>query len=506
MWFYWGVPRHMSLSTAEIRAVVRDLKHRLEGGKIERIDQPEKSRIIFRIRRGRCIYWLQFCAHPRFSRLHLLTGRPDEKPPAAGFCNVVRQHLTGAPVECLRQVEEDRVVVLDSVERDALKRPHTVRLVAELIGVGSNLILLDEEDRVLGCLFTEDSDRRGLYPGAKYQPLPPPPDRPGKASRNRFEGVESDDEDPLALSRAIQETYAELEAEENLEELRSATATAFEDHRRYLDQRLESVQEAMREAENAEDLRKKGELLKIALPGMERSGRSVTVPDYFRDGQPELEIDLDPTLTPEENVQAYFRRYKKLKRSRGTLQKRLRETRRRIEQFEELSGRLEEAGSAEEVEKLKDEAREAGLTFPEDRPPPRPPEKRRGPRRFVSRDGFEILVARNRGQNDELTFTIANGNDMWLHVLGHPGPHVIVRTPGGKEPPLPTLLDAAHLAIHYSKLRGTDFAEVAYTRRKYVRKLPGAEDGRVSYSDASTLQVRVKKKTIKRLLDSRAPA
>lgn len=495
----------MSLSTAEIRAVVQDIKRRLEGGTVERIDQPEKFKLIFRIRSGPAIYWLQFCAHPRYSRVHLLTSRPDETSPATGFCNVVRQHLTSAPVQALRQVDNDRVVVLDSIERDALKRSHEVRLIAELIDVGSNLILVDEDDKVLGGLFTEDSDRRSLYPGARYEPLPPPPAQPEKASRNRFEGIQSSDEEPLALSRAIQRTYREMEAEESVEQLRARTRAALDDHLGYLRDRLESVQESLEEARNADELRKKGELLKIALPRMKKAGRSVTVQDFFREGQPEIEIELDPTLSPEENIQAYFKRYKKLKRAGEKLQRRLQNTKRLITRFKDLHERLRETSTTEQIDELKDEARELGLTFPEDRPEPtKKRERSGGPRKFISRDGFEILVARNSRQNDELTFTIANGRDTWLHVLGHPGPHVIIRRPNEEQVPRGTLLDAAHLAIHYSGLRGTNFAEVACTQRKYVQKLAGAPNGRVSYSSARTLQVRLKNATIKRLLDSRS--
>ena len=165
----------MTLSTAEIQAVVRDLKEKLEGGRIERIDQPDEHRLILRLRRGGCRYWLLLCAHPRFSRIHLLTHRPRGRTPPGGFCAVVRRHLTGCPIYSIEQVQNDRVVIIESTERDELLRPHRVRLIAELVGVGSNLILVDEGGRALGCLSTERSGRRRLVPGAEYQPLEPPP-------------------------------------------------------------------------------------------------------------------------------------------------------------------------------------------------------------------------------------------------------------------------------------------------------------------------------------------
>ena len=77
---------------------------------------------------------------------------------------------------------------------------------------------------------------------------------------------------------------------------------------------------------------------------------------------------------------------------------------------------------------------------------------RRGPRVFHSEDGREILVARSRRENERLTLSIARGNDYWLHLADWPGPHVVVRAPKG-EVGEGALLDAAHLAVHFSKLQ-----------------------------------------------------
>mgnify|MGYP000659767658 CR=1 FL=1 len=496
----------MSLTTVEIGWIVQDLAPRIAGGYIKRMDQPEKHRLVFRIRRGECVFWLLFCTHPQFSRLHLLPSRPEEGEPATGFGNALRQHLTGAPVQGLRQVDNDRVVVLDSVERDALKQPHSVRLVAELIGVGSNLILLDEDDRVLACLFTEDSDRRTLFPGMTYTPLPPPPDNE-RASRNRFSHISPGGDEPLALSRAIYAAYAEKEAGEKLEEMRDEVDTALQDQVKYLESRQSELEDALDEAEDAEELRKKGELLKIALPRLQKGQREVTVQDHFSTNQEQITLELDPSRTPEQNMKDYFERYKKLTRSRKTLQKRLENTRKRLRAARVLSKRTADAESRDELSELKDKARQVGATFPEDRPPPQQQQEGRdGPRRFMSRDDYTILVARNENQNRELTFTIARGNDYWMHVMGHPGPHVIIRKPRDCNVPQTTLVDAAHLAIYYSELGATDFAQVVYTLRKYVKQIKGRGPGRVGYSNASTLQVRVSRARLKRLLDSRPPA
>ncbi|MBI3724775.1 DUF814 domain-containing protein, partial [bacterium] len=111
----------------------------------------------------------------------------------------------------------------------------------------------------------------------------------------------------------------------------------------------------------------------------------------------------------------------------------------------------------------------------------------RGPRKFDSR-GFTILVGRSNEENDRLTLTVARGNDLFFHVRGFPGSHVIVRTERDKSVPLETLLDAAALAVHYSKVRGNTRADVSYTPRKYVRKPRGAKPGLVEISNEKTIR------------------
>ena len=118
--------------------------------------------------------------------------------------------------------------------------------------------------------------------------------------------------------------------------------------------------------------------------------------------------------------------------------------------------------------------------------PPRRRRKRDEPappyRTFRSAAGLVILVGRGPEENDALTVRVARGNDLWLHARGLPGAHVVVRVEKGRAPDQETLLDAAHLAVHFSDARGAPQAEVAATRAKHVRKPKGAAPGAVTYS------------------------
>jgi len=491
--------QYMTLSAAEIQAVVLDLQPRLQGGRIERIDQPDRHRLVLSIRNGPCRYWLLICAHPRFSRLHLLTNRPERCKPAAGFCNVVRQHLTGATIRTVRRSTGDRVVFIECEQRDRMLRTHAVGLVAELVGVDSNLLLLDESGRILASLFRHESQRRSIAVGQPYEPLEAPDSIPAKAHTNRFAGMESA-EDALALSRAIQAHYTRAEAADAVETERNALLKAMRRAFKRSRSRQRKLTGELERAENAESVRRKGELLKIALPTMRKGQSAVEVEDLFDPQRPMVTIEVDPLLSPEANLSRLFKDYKKAKSGREKLVGRLASTREEVELLDRLVTEASEAKSLDLLADIRARAEAAGVRLGGQVRRRVPVDTPRGPRSFRSRDGFEILVARSSKENDRLTFSIARGNDHWLHVRGWPGPHVVVRKPRDRDVSHEAILDAAHLAIYFSKIRGTDYAEVDRTQCKYIRRMRGAAPGAVSYAQADTLRIRPDPARLERLL------
>jgi predicted ribosome quality control (RQC) complex YloA/Tae2 family protein len=110
-----------------------------------------------------------------------------------------------------------------------------------------------------------------------------------------------------------------------------------------------------------------------------------------------------------------------------------------------------------------------------------------------------VLVGRGAAENDALTRSVARGNDPWLHARGRAGAHVVIRL-GGAPLDQETLLDAAHLAAHFSDARGEPQAEVAWTRAKHVRKPRGAAPGAVTYSQEKVMRLRVEPERLARLL------
>ena len=112
-----------------------------------------------------------------------------------------------------------------------------------------------------------------------------------------------------------------------------------------------------------------------------------------------------------------------------------------------------------------------------------------GTRRYVSSDGFEILVGRAARDNDHLTFKIARPNDLWLHTADYGGSHVVVRNSTRKDVPHRTIIEAAQLAAKFSQARKDPKVDVHYTERKFVSKMKGAAPGLVRMSRFKNITV-----------------
>jgi predicted ribosome quality control (RQC) complex YloA/Tae2 family protein len=113
--------------------------------------------------------------------------------------------------------------------------------------------------------------------------------------------------------------------------------------------------------------------------------------------------------------------------------------------------------------------------------------------RVVEQDGFEILVGKGDEENDRLTFGIAEPRDLWLHVSGPAGSHVIVRNPGNlalDDVPRSVVFRAASLAAWHSKARAArGKVEVHLCRVADVRKPRGFAPGQVLLKRWDVLKV-----------------
>ncbi|HEX8952331.1 MAG TPA: NFACT RNA binding domain-containing protein, partial [Polyangia bacterium] len=420
---------------------------------VQKVVQPDDATVLLGLRGG----WLLLSADARAGRMHLVDGKPPGTGEAAPpFCMLLRKELTGLPLASVRAVAGERaaelVFAFEGYER-------ALRLF--LYGASAQLQLV-ADGRVLAA----------IGPGKRrVAELPPPREAPASQAARRFP--------PENPSPAIAAHYGDVAAD--------AARVHAEAERRAAAKKLERLIAALTRdrdrARAAVDKRKHADLLLAHLGEVPKGAASVTLPDDFADGAP-LAIALDPSLSARDNAARLYKEHKRLSRALAGIEQRLADAAAKLARLER--GDFVPAPRAPRAAAKKQTR--AG------RPPPY--------REFRSSTGTAILVGRGADRNDELTFKVARGNDLWLHTRDVPGSHVVVPL-AGKPVDGETLLDAATLAAHHSNARGEAQVDVVYVARKLVRKPPKSAPGSVTHSGGKTIRVRLEPERLQRLLASR---
>ncbi len=233
-------------------------------------------------------------------------------------------------------------------------------------------------------------------------------------------------------------------------------------------------------------------------------------------GEPRpVELPLDPARGAREQVDALFKRARRLKLGAAVAGKRLADAERAAAGLDGVVSRLAAvADDLAAVEALVIEARAAaprdfalsaaggafGGSTPRRGSEPSPPF-----RTYRAGSGDRILVGRGAAHNDALTFHVARPHDLWLHAKGFAGAHVIVPLDKNRDCPADLLVDAAHLAAHFSEARGEGVVEIQHTPRRYLRKPRGAAPGLVVVDREKVTVLRVEGDRLARLLGAEEP-
>ena len=246
------------------------------------------------------------------------------------------------------------------------------------------------------------------------------------------------------------------------------------------------------DADNADLYEKMGNVLMCHIAQIPPNVDTITLPDVFDPSREDMDISLNPRRTASENASAYLKRAQKARKGAPILAKRLEDAQRERDKIQRYADRLNAIRSEDAFDEIRRELEDARLIkAPKKRPQVR--SKRQSgdihPRRYRTRDGWRVLVGRNNAENDRLTKS-SGRDDLFLHVHGCPGSHVILKRDGKADrPSRKTLEEAASLAAYWSKARGAQSVPVNYTEVRYVRKPRGAPPGLVTIRNEKTVMV-----------------
>ncbi|WBW50405.1 NFACT RNA binding domain-containing protein [Peptoniphilus equinus] len=224
------------------------------------------------------------------------------------------------------------------------------------------------------------------------------------------------------------------------------------------------------------------DLIASNLYRIEEGADEVTVENFFDAMQP-ITIKLDPLLSPQGNANKYYKRYGKLKNAYNKLTEELDHTKNSIAYLHSVVSNLSLAGTAEDVDAIKDELMDMGYLKKQSA------KKKSKASKYLEvpvSDGI-CYVGKNNHQNDFLTHKFAHKDDLWFHVQNAPGSHVILKAAQYTDD---NLKAAAALAAAHSGQNRSNNVPVDYTFVKYVKRHPAKMPGLVTYTNFKTIIVK----------------
>ena len=195
----------MALDGAFLYAVKNELMP-LIGGRVEKIHQPSREEIVISIRTKQGGKKLYISANAGSARVHITEKTVDNPQTPPMFCMLLRKHLGSGKLIDIRQDGLERILFLDFECVNELGDVVTVTLACEIMGRCSNLVVINNEGRVIDSIKRVDEDmsrERMVLPGMKYV-LPPRDDRLNFLTAEPEEMISAvRDTQPKELSKAL---------------------------------------------------------------------------------------------------------------------------------------------------------------------------------------------------------------------------------------------------------------------------------------------------------------
>ena len=550
-------------------AVAQEL-NKWSGARVEKIHQSSQTCFYFQVyhegKRGNFVVSAS-ASRPILAITEESVARPDTPTPT---CMLYRKHLQNGRFVGAEWVENERIIrfLFDSAdEMGYIKRKH---LYAEMMGKYSNIILTDENDRILSASSVSDitASVRRIMSGLPYE-MPPKQDKisifdldessflklgeekigvaacdfilksflgisPVVARELAFSALGSSDEalstdnlralyksvdclverlksndfTPCAVfddeGNGIEYSFIRLNQYENGVTLREYESFSMlltdyfgrkeeavnigrysremvktvNTHLSRTQKKLVLLKNELDDCSSMEEMRIKGDVVTANIYRIRQGDNSVTGIDY--ESGNELCVPLDIALTPAKNAQKYYKKYSKMKRASVILAEQIKKAEAEADYLKSVLSFIDRAANPQELAEIKQELAEGGYLSDKGITGKKKKTPASKPLSFTTTDGLLVRVGRNNRQNDALTGG-AERNEIWFHIKGFHGSHVILTPNGNEEPSDRDYNEALMLAAYYSEKRGSRNVEVDYTRVRNLKKPSGSAPGFVTY-------------------------
>lgn len=526
-----------------LNKIKKELKSDLTGKKINRITKNTESSLSLYFGRTELI----FSCNPNFPICYITNSKEGVLENNSGLVDNMKKHLLGAFLTNIEQMGFDRILVFSFSKINELGEIKNYKVYFEIMGKYSNFIFTDAENRIIDVLkrFSLEENRlRAVFPGLPYeQPIIEKKVSPLEISKEEFEKLR-DEKTLLKNVEGIGKIFVQnAESYEKYEKLlkgdiapkvylngkKIVLATVldifskgkytqcieFDSFRELVNYYIENenlsasfdtlknillggvtkkikknekilkiLSVEKEEKKDYEKYQQYGDILAANMYSVKRGMGHIETYDFYNNCM--INIPLDPQSTPQQNLEKLYKKYNKLKRGLEANARRNIEVSDELEYLNSIKLFIDNSEDLENLKLIYEELTSQGYLV-------RKKEKKQKKKKLkeinygvIEREGYTILYGRNNIENDNLTFKIADKNDVWLHSKNIPGSHVIIKC---EEPTDDILMDGALIAAFYSKAALGNKVSVDYTQKRYINKPKGAKPGFVTYVNEKNITV-----------------
>ncbi|MGN0661460.1 MAG: NFACT family protein [Oscillospiraceae bacterium] len=570
----------MALDGAFLYCTLAEVRRRLTDARVDKIYQPAKDMIVIGFRGRGFSEKLLISAGASSARVQLTEQSFENPAQPPMFCMLLRKHL-GGRLAAVRQDGLERAAYFDFECTNELGDLVTITVAAEIMGRRSNIVLINENGKVIDAIRRVDEDMsetRRILPGVTY--IPPErqnklnflecsadeiiarieaskPSELSKAIVDALEGIsplfarecayfagrgaeifntELTEEHRIRLShylcgareavlsgaprtviydrdkrpkdfcfvpikqygtlmlektfdsesKLLDSFYSERDNQSRMKQRSHDLLKTISNLSERVSRRIENQKQELAQCKDRDRLKIAGDLINANIYRLEKGMRSAELENFYEEGSPAVTVELDPRLTPSQNAQRYYSKYRKADTAERLLKEQISLGQTELLYIDSVFDSLVRATSEAELAQIREELIKQGYVKRgrknEKAPKALPPIK------LVTSDGFTVLVGRSNVQNDRLTLKDSAKTDMWLHTHDIHGAHVIIRS-DGREISKTAVEEAAVAAAYQSKARESSGVPVDYTLVRYVKKPAGAKPGMVVFTNNKTLYV-----------------
>jgi predicted ribosome quality control (RQC) complex YloA/Tae2 family protein len=238
--------------------------------------------------------------------------------------------------------------------------------------------------------------------------------------------------------------------------------------------RIIKIKEQITEIEGRRSYKELGDIVLANAHQIKKGVGTALLQDFYTDKP--IRIKLNPDLDAAENAGRFYRKAKNEGLEKAHLQHNLEKAVQALQKAEEELQSVINAGTEVRIKPLNNGQTE------------KQPEGK--PYKLQIIEGFEVWIGKSASDNDAM-LKLAGKQDLWLHVRGYAGSHVIIKKKGSGFPDM-VIQKAAELAAKHSKAKTQKMVPVIYTERKYVSKPRNASPGEVAVLKEKVLDVYLK--------------